>query len=222
MAFRGGKKNDLSEYGQRIFCITNGDLSVKLGQTSSKSRKGLFEARARILGQADIYVKTGSLLTLTCVMSQGPHDLGTVAWYRGSQAVVTSTRSENDIETEPHPRQQGLLSRGPRTVKTHRTCPAFRATWLFSQVACVGPNIASPSPSSPLCPPRDVARPFLDVIDDCHDDAVAHRAGKFTGPQLKKRINCRATVGPRLPSCKRPLSVNSMELSESTASETFP
>ncbi|XP_011062236.1 PREDICTED: lachesin [Acromyrmex echinatior] len=59
------------------------------------------EARARILGQADIYVKTGSLLTLTCVMSQGPHDLGTVAWYRGSQAVVTSTRSENDIETEP-------------------------------------------------------------------------------------------------------------------------
>ncbi|XP_018054263.1 PREDICTED: uncharacterized protein LOC108691120, partial [Atta colombica] len=59
------------------------------------------EARARILGQADIYVKTGSLLTLTCVMSQGPHDLGTVAWYRGSQAVVTSSRSENDIEMEP-------------------------------------------------------------------------------------------------------------------------
>lgn len=53
------------------------------------------------MGQADIYVKTGSLLTLTCLMSQGPHDLGTVAWYRGSQAVVTSSRSENDIETEP-------------------------------------------------------------------------------------------------------------------------
>lgn len=34
-------------------------------------------------------------------MSQGPHDLGTVAWYRGNQAVVTSPRSENDIETEP-------------------------------------------------------------------------------------------------------------------------
>lgn len=59
------------------------------------------EARARILGQADIYVKTGSLLTLTCVMSQGPHDLGTVAWYQESEAVVTSPRSENDIESEP-------------------------------------------------------------------------------------------------------------------------
>lgn len=34
-------------------------------------------------------------------MSQGPHDLGTVAWYRGDQAVVTSPQSENDVDTEP-------------------------------------------------------------------------------------------------------------------------
>ncbi|XP_025163184.1 protein turtle homolog B [Harpegnathos saltator] len=59
------------------------------------------EARARIIGPPDIYVKTGSLLTLTCLMSQGPHDLGTVAWYRGNQAVVTSPRWENDIDAEP-------------------------------------------------------------------------------------------------------------------------
>ncbi|EZA62243.1 hypothetical protein X777_00611 [Ooceraea biroi] len=59
------------------------------------------EARARIIGPPDIYVKTGSLLTLTCLMSQGPHDLGTVAWYRGNDAVVTSPRSENDIDAEP-------------------------------------------------------------------------------------------------------------------------
>ncbi|EFN87758.1 hypothetical protein EAI_13197, partial [Harpegnathos saltator] len=58
-------------------------------------------ARARIIGPPDIYVKTGSLLTLTCLMSQGPHDLGTVAWYRGNQAVVTSPRWENDIDAEP-------------------------------------------------------------------------------------------------------------------------
>ncbi|XP_012171928.1 zwei Ig domain protein zig-8 [Bombus terrestris] len=59
------------------------------------------EARARISGPSDIYVKTGSLLTLTCLMSQGPHDLGTVAWYRGSQPVVTSPHSENDVNGEP-------------------------------------------------------------------------------------------------------------------------
>ncbi|KAL2728455.1 lachesin-like isoform X1, partial [Vespula squamosa] len=58
-------------------------------------------ARARINGTSDIYVKTGSLLTLTCLMSQGPHHLGTVAWYRGNHAVVTSPRLENDVNAEP-------------------------------------------------------------------------------------------------------------------------
>lgn len=61
----------------------------------------ILESRARIQGPSDIYLKTGSLLVLTCVMSQGPHDLGTVAWYRDNQAVVTSPRNENDIDAEP-------------------------------------------------------------------------------------------------------------------------
>ncbi|XP_015437426.1 PREDICTED: uncharacterized protein LOC107192634 [Dufourea novaeangliae] len=34
-------------------------------------------------------------------MSQGPHDLGTVAWYHGSQAVMTSPHSENDVSSGP-------------------------------------------------------------------------------------------------------------------------
>lgn len=59
------------------------------------------EARARIIGPADVYVKTGSLLTLTCLMSQGPHDLGTVAWFHGGKPVLTSTREGNDVALEP-------------------------------------------------------------------------------------------------------------------------
>ncbi|KZC14524.1 hypothetical protein WN55_07031 [Dufourea novaeangliae] len=59
------------------------------------------EARARIIGTPDRYVKVGSHLTLTCLMSQGPHDLGTVAWYHGSQAVMTSPHSENDVSSGP-------------------------------------------------------------------------------------------------------------------------
>uniref|UniRef100_A0ABD2WNB2 Ig-like domain-containing protein n=1 Tax=Trichogramma kaykai TaxID=54128 RepID=A0ABD2WNB2_9HYME len=59
------------------------------------------KARARITGAADIIVKTGSSLTLTCVMSQGPHNLGTVNWYRGDSPVTTSILPDNDIETEP-------------------------------------------------------------------------------------------------------------------------
>ena len=41
------------------------------------------EAKATILGQSDLYVKMGSIVVLTCVISQGPHDLGTIMWYRG-------------------------------------------------------------------------------------------------------------------------------------------
>lgn len=32
-------------------------------------------------------MKTGSSVTVTCVISQGPHDLGTVFWYRGPLLV---------------------------------------------------------------------------------------------------------------------------------------
>lgn len=48
------------------------------------------EAKAIILGQSDLYVKMGSKVILTCVISQGPHDLGTISWYRGE--LFTGTR----------------------------------------------------------------------------------------------------------------------------------
>jgi len=46
-------------------------------------RQKQIEAKAIILGQSDLYVKMGSKINLTCVISQGPHDLGTISWYRG-------------------------------------------------------------------------------------------------------------------------------------------
>ncbi|XP_043259063.1 hemicentin-1-like [Colletes gigas] len=83
------------------------DFGVYECQVSTEPKMSLnytlnvVEARARISGQSERYVKTGSLLTLTCQMSQGPHDLGTVAWYRGNQPVVTSPYSENDVNGKP-------------------------------------------------------------------------------------------------------------------------
>ncbi|KAF4531839.1 hypothetical protein B566_EDAN000865 [Ephemera danica] len=59
------------------------------------------EAKARILGPADLYVKTGSTISLSCVISQGPHDLGTVFWYHGATIVdYDSPRGGVRIETE--------------------------------------------------------------------------------------------------------------------------
>ncbi|XP_023287558.1 zwei Ig domain protein zig-8 [Orussus abietinus] len=77
-------------------CQVNTEPKMSLSYTLN-----VVEARARIGGPPDIYVKTGSLLTLTCMMSQGPHDLGTVAWYLGDRLIVTSAHSENDVNDEP-------------------------------------------------------------------------------------------------------------------------
>lgn len=41
------------------------------------------ELKATILGPPDLYVKSTSEIILTCKISQGPHDLGTVFWYKG-------------------------------------------------------------------------------------------------------------------------------------------
>lgn len=43
----------------------------------------LSEAKAVVIGPTDIYVKFGSEVILTCIVSQGPHELGTIYWYRG-------------------------------------------------------------------------------------------------------------------------------------------
>lgn len=48
------------------------------------------EAKARIKGPTDLYVKTGSSVSITCVISQGPHDLGTVFWYKDKTIIQVS------------------------------------------------------------------------------------------------------------------------------------
>uniref|UniRef100_A0A182LWE0 Ig-like domain-containing protein n=1 Tax=Anopheles culicifacies TaxID=139723 RepID=A0A182LWE0_9DIPT len=56
------------------------------------------ELRARILGPSDIFVKSGSEITMVCVIQQGPHELGTVFWYKGN-TLVEPVAQENDIHS---------------------------------------------------------------------------------------------------------------------------
>lgn len=41
------------------------------------------EAKAKIQGPSDYYVKIGSSVNLVCAVSQGPHELGTIYWHKG-------------------------------------------------------------------------------------------------------------------------------------------
>lgn len=46
----------------------------------------------------DLHVKAGSSITLSCLIKQGPHDLGTVFWYKGDNILETSQAHVNDAD----------------------------------------------------------------------------------------------------------------------------
>lgn len=59
------------------------------------------EAKARIQGPSDLHVKAGSSVTLTCIIKQGPHDLGTVFWYKNEDILQPTILHVNDADTAP-------------------------------------------------------------------------------------------------------------------------
>ncbi|GLV40495.1 defective proboscis extension response 1 [Carabus blaptoides fortunei] len=63
-------------------------------------RLNIVESKARILGPAELYVKSGSAVSVTCVISQGPHDLGTVFWYRDADMLHVETERRVRIDTD--------------------------------------------------------------------------------------------------------------------------
>uniref|UniRef100_A0AAG5D5S0 Ig-like domain-containing protein n=2 Tax=Anopheles atroparvus TaxID=41427 RepID=A0AAG5D5S0_ANOAO len=65
----------------------------------------VIELRARILGPTDIFLKSGSEITVVCVLQRGPHELGTVFWYKGNTLVEPITK-ENDV----HSSEQGRIT----------------------------------------------------------------------------------------------------------------
>lgn len=58
------------------------------------------ESKARILGPAELYVKSGSAVSVTCIISQGPHDLGSVSWYRDMDMLHVLTERRMRIDTD--------------------------------------------------------------------------------------------------------------------------
>ncbi|KFB50324.1 AGAP005068-PA-like protein [Anopheles sinensis] len=65
----------------------------------------VIELRARILGPSDIFIKSGSEITIVCVIQRGPHELGLVFWYKGSSLLEPHTQ-ENNV----HPSDEGRIT----------------------------------------------------------------------------------------------------------------
>ncbi|XP_058121512.1 zwei Ig domain protein zig-8-like [Anopheles ziemanni] len=65
----------------------------------------VIELRARILGPSDIFIKSGSEITIVCVIQRVPHELGLVFWYKGSSLLESHTQ-ENNV----HPNDEGRIT----------------------------------------------------------------------------------------------------------------
>lgn len=55
------------------------------------------------MGPPDLYVKSGSEITLICKLQQGPHDLGTIYWYKGKQSRFCCTSDSSLFTTQSNP-----------------------------------------------------------------------------------------------------------------------
>ncbi|XP_063905957.1 zwei Ig domain protein zig-8-like isoform X1 [Zophobas morio] len=134
-------------------------------------RLNVIEAKARILEASDLHVKAGSSVTLTCVINQGPHDLGTVFWYKGTEIVQTTQPHVNDADTVTRVTVQNQWTDG-LTSRLHITSAHLSDSGNYS---CV-PTIAAPTSVN------------VHVINGEHPAAMQH-GNKNTAP-LSLSLHC--------------------------------
>ncbi|XP_063698273.1 zwei Ig domain protein zig-8 [Culicoides brevitarsis] len=71
-------------------CQINTEPKMSLSYTFN-----VVELKAQILGPNDLYVKSGSQIIINCKLTQGPHDLGSILWYKGNEIVDTSIQQNS-------------------------------------------------------------------------------------------------------------------------------
>ncbi|KRT78301.1 Immunoglobulin, partial [Oryctes borbonicus] len=138
-------------------------------------RLNVVEAKARILGPSDLHVKAGSSITLTCIIKQGPHDLGTVFWYRGSD-ILDVTPHPNDASAAAANTADRIMIQNQwtdgLTSQLHITSATLSDSGNYS---CV-PTIASPTSVN------------VHVINGEHPAAMQH--GNKNTASLSLSLHC--------------------------------
>lgn len=66
-------------------------------------------SQAEILGKSELYIKSGSDISLTCVVKETPEPPSFIYWYRGSNVINYSQRGGISVTTEKQTRTSRLL-----------------------------------------------------------------------------------------------------------------
>ncbi|XP_017777363.1 PREDICTED: uncharacterized protein LOC108563253, partial [Nicrophorus vespilloides] len=80
-------------------------------------------SKAKILGNPELFIKSGSDINLTCIVLQTPDPPNFIYWYRGENVINYSQRGGINVVTEKQTRTSRLLiSRALSTDTGNYTC----------------------------------------------------------------------------------------------------
>lgn len=80
-------------------------------------------SKAKIVGNPELYIKSGSDINLTCIVLQTPDPPSFIYWYRGGNVINYSQRGGISVVTEKQTRTSRLLiSRALPTDSGNYTC----------------------------------------------------------------------------------------------------
>ncbi|KAK9889289.1 hypothetical protein WA026_004569 [Henosepilachna vigintioctopunctata] len=66
-------------------------------------------SKAKIMGNPELYIKSGSDINLTCIVLQTPDPPSFIYWYRGGNVINYSQRGGINVVTEKQTRTSRLL-----------------------------------------------------------------------------------------------------------------
>lgn len=80
-------------------------------------------SKAKILGNSELFIRSGSDINLTCVVLQTPDPPSFIYWYRGGNVINYSQRGGINVVTEKQTRTSRLLiSKALPTDSGNYTC----------------------------------------------------------------------------------------------------
>jgi hypothetical protein len=144
-------------------------------------------SKAKILGNQELFIKSGSDINLTCTTSQVSSPPSFIYWYKGGRVVNYSQRGGINVSTDRMTKTSNLIiTRATPADSGNYTCAPSNSGKLITQIAQFNqskPNASDGNFSLPSSlPPTDADFVMVHVISNI--DAAAMKHGNNSGSSL--------------------------------------